>query len=87
MADGLRLSLLWVGLEVVRYRSVSTGKGSVDEKLIVYGRGSFIKGAGRTRQCCNTITISVTTPTMTINNNNTATTLLILLSLLILIEQ
>ena len=38
-----------VSQEVVRYRSDSIGKRSVDGKAVVYGRGSFVKGVIQTR--------------------------------------
>ena len=38
--------------EVVRYRSDSMGTGSVDENVVVYGKGSFVKGVVQTREYC-----------------------------------
>ena len=38
---------------VVRYRSDSMGKKSVDEKVVVYGRGSLVKEVVRTRDYCS----------------------------------
>jgi len=37
---------------VVRYRSDSMGKRSVDEKVVVYARWSFATGVARTREHC-----------------------------------
>ena len=38
---------------VVRYRSDSMGKRSVDGKVVVYARWSFVTGVARTREYCN----------------------------------
>ena len=38
--------------KVVGYRSDSMGKGSVDEKVVVYGSGMFVTGVVQTRDCC-----------------------------------
>ena len=42
-----------VSQEVVRYRSDSIGKRSVDEKVVVYSRGSFVNGVVQTRAYCS----------------------------------
>ena len=41
-----------VSQKVVRYRLDSMGKGSMDEKVVVYGIGPFVKGVIQTRDYC-----------------------------------
>ena len=41
---------------VDHYRSDSMGKWSVAEKVAVYGRGSFVKGAVRAWKYCTSLT-------------------------------
>ena len=48
-----------VSQKVVRYRSDSMGKGSVDGKVILYGSGSFIMGVVQTRDYCTSYPRSV----------------------------
>ena len=41
-----------VSQKVGRYRSDSMGKGSADEKVVVYNSGSFVTGVVQTRDYC-----------------------------------
>ena len=41
-----------VSQKVIRYRSDSMGKRSVDEKVVIHGSGSFVMGVVQTREYC-----------------------------------
>ena len=41
-----------INKDIIHYRLDNMGKRSVDEKVVVYGRGSFNKGVIRTRDYC-----------------------------------